>query len=73
MNNQWFTFDSRTKSIRSFYKRNFAVSNQAGYQHRPRYAGVIRPWKNEPYQKIAYWTGQFRNIRNNARLCLDVF
>jgi hypothetical protein len=52
--NQWFVFDQRTQSIRAFSKRIYAISNQDGYQHRPRYAAVIRPWKDEPYQKIFF-------------------
>ena len=70
--NQWFVFDSRTHSIRAFEKRNYAISNEAGYQHRPGRQAVLRPWISEPYQKISFFPGTERNIRNNARLCLDV-
>ena len=71
--NQWFTFDKRTKSIRYFKDRKFAISNQAGHQHRPRFAAVVRPWANEPFQKITFWSGKKATLRNHANLCLDVW
>jgi hypothetical protein len=70
--NQWFVFDSRTKSIRSYTKRTYAISNQSGYQNRPRYAVVIRQWKGESYQKISYHKGTKRNLRNTSGFCMDV-
>jgi len=67
--NQWFVFDSRTKSIRSFKKRNYAIANRYNYQHRPRQYAVIRPWKNDPYQKITF---RGRALINHASICLSV-
>lgn len=33
---------------------------------------MIRPFKNEVYQRIAYYKGHRQNIRNNGGKCLDV-
>jgi hypothetical protein len=65
--NQWWFIDHRTKSIRAFSKRNYALSNQMNYKHRQSFYVNIRPWRNEPYQKILF-RGQ--RIVNHANLCL---
>jgi hypothetical protein len=69
---QWWTFDDRTKTIRSWSKRNFALSNQRGYKYRINVAATIRQWKNEYYQKAKWIGGKYRNIQNLGRKCLDV-
>jgi hypothetical protein len=71
-NKQWYTFDRRSRTIRAWSSRNMAISNQAGQGFRIGRAAVIRTYKNEVYQKIAYYRGKFRNVRNNGQKCLDV-
>jgi len=69
---QWFVFNRRTRTIRSAEKRSFVVANRLGYGYRVGQSAVIRPFRGEIYQKIAYYGGKYRNIRNNAQKCLDV-
>lgn len=71
---QWFVFDKRTHSVRSFSRRNYAISNLVGHGFKTiGSAAVIRPWKNEPYQKLSYYPGQKRNFRTPGGQCLDVY
>jgi hypothetical protein len=69
---QWFVFDRRTHTIRASAQRNLALSNQQGQQYRVDVAAVMRPWRKEPFQRISYYSGTRRNIRNNGQKCLDV-
>jgi hypothetical protein len=69
---QWFIFDSRTRTIRAAERRKFVIANQKGYAYRIGVAATIRPWIGEIYQKIAFYGGSVRNIRNNGGKCLDV-
>jgi len=71
-NKQWFTFDSRTKTIRAWAKRSYVIANQQGYAFRIGVAATIRPYRNENYQRIRWYNGSRRNIRNNGQKCLDV-
>jgi hypothetical protein len=70
--NSWFTFDRRTFSIRQFYRRHMALSNQYYKQHRPGMSATIRHWRNEPYQRITFWNGKSKNIRNRGEKCMEV-
>ena len=69
---QWFVFDSRTHTIRAFFARTLALSNQEGQGYKIDVAAVMRPWKKEQFQRVTYFGGPNRNIRNNGRKCLDV-
>jgi hypothetical protein len=71
-NRQWFVFDKRTRTIRAFSDKNLAISNQQGQAFRIGKHAVVRPYKNEVYQRIAYYGGSVRNLRNNGQKCLDV-
>jgi len=71
-NKQWWIFDTRTRSIRAFSRRNYAISNQSGYRYRIGVAAVIRQWRGENYQKVSFWGGHRRSLRNNSQKCLDV-
>jgi len=64
-------FDSRTKSIRAFTRRNYAISNRYGQQFKVGGYAVTRPWRNEHYQRVSYYPGRVRNIRSPAGYCLD--
>jgi hypothetical protein len=70
---QWWIFDSRTRSIRAHTRRNYAISNQYGQKFLMKKAVVIRPWKNEHYQKLSFYPGKLRNLRNPAGYCIDVY
>lgn len=71
-NKQWFVFDSRTKSIRAWADRSKAISGQVNQRYNNGNAANVRPWKNEIYQRTAWYGGSRRNIRNLAGMCLDV-
>jgi hypothetical protein len=49
-----------------------ALANQAGTKYRIGVAATMRPYKNEPFIKSAFYGGSRRNIRNNGGKCLDV-
>jgi hypothetical protein len=68
---QWFTFDRRTRSIRSFYKRNDAISMQSNNWN-PQWATVrgIQSNHNVMFQKILAYRRKTDNIKNLAGLCL---
>lgn len=72
-NKQWWTFDDRTKTIRAWARRNFVIANQQGYAFRIGVAATIRVYRNTNYQRIRWYNGRYRNIRNNGRKCLDVY
>jgi len=72
-NKQWWRFDSRTKTIRSEARRNFALSGQRGQRFNHGANAVIRQWKGEVYQWAGYYGGSRRNIRNAGGKCLDVY
>jgi hypothetical protein len=69
---QWWSFDSRTKTIRSFYRRSFALSNQAGQKYRINVAAVSRQFKNEVYQRMRWIDKPRRTIQMIRGKCLDV-
>jgi hypothetical protein len=69
---QWFTFDSRSRTIRAYAKRTHALANQAGYRYRVGVAATVRPFKGEVYQRSLWYNGARRNIRNVGQKCLDV-
>jgi hypothetical protein len=72
---QWFTFDSRTRSIRSFEKRNFAIATQINQKMRHNQVAIIQRWgtsRHFMYQKSSYFGGKYRNIRNPGGRCLGV-
>lgn len=71
-NRQWFIFDKRTRTIRSFSSKNLVISNLAGSAFRIGRPAVVRQYKNEVYQRLAFYGGSRRNIRNNGQKCLDV-
>jgi len=71
-NRQWFTFDKRSRTIRAYASRSMAISNQAGRGFRIGVAAVVRSYKNEVYQRVSFYGGSRRNLRNVAGKCLDV-
>jgi len=71
---QWWIFDWRTRTIRPQARRNYAISIQQGgknwyYYH---YSAVIRQFRGESLQKIRFFGGSRRNIRDQGVRCLDV-
>jgi len=69
---QWWTFDARTQTIRSFYVRHFCIGNQLGQGFIHDRAVNARPYKGRNQDKIRWYNGPHRNIRNNAGGCLAV-
>jgi hypothetical protein len=69
---QWFTFDARTKTIRAWLKRNYALSNQRGQGFKINVASVVRKYTGHNTEKVKWFSGKVRNIRNVAGKCLDV-
>lgn len=70
---QWWIFDSRTSTIRANKKRSHAISNQIGQGYNIGKVAVIRPFKGDVYQRIMFFPGSRRNIRNRGEKCLDVW
>jgi hypothetical protein len=62
----------RDRTIRLATKRNLCLANQAGQGYSINRAAVMRPCGKDAYQKIAFYGGPRRNIRNNGGKCLDV-
>jgi len=71
-NKQWFIFDRRSRTIRAWSSRTLAISNQSGKGFRIGVAAVVRSYKNEVYQRLSYYGGSRRNLRNVGGKCLDV-
>lgn len=70
--NQWFVFDSRTKTIRAWSRRSYMIANQWNYKFRIGVAATIRPYTGSNYDKIRWYSTSRRNIQNNGRKCLAV-
>jgi len=68
----YWTFDSRTNTIRNPYYRNWVLSNRMGYGFRIGQHATIRPYTGEKSQPIKFYGGNRKNIRNRAGKCLDV-
>lgn len=70
---QSFFFDRRSKTIRSWTKKNYAISNQRGQFLRLNKAIVIRQYvPGDATQRIYYFGGSNKNLRNGGGHCLDV-
>lgn len=69
---QWWTFDSRSQTIRSWSRRNYVIANQKGYQYRIGVAATARPFTNDLYSRSEWFNGSRRNIRNFGGKCLTV-
>lgn len=69
---QWFVFDYRTRTVRAWNKRTFAVSNELGYYFQTGRMAVIRQWTKGSNQWVFFHRGQTRNVRNTGGKCLDV-
>jgi len=67
---QRFTFDKRTKSLRLYHKRNFAVSIMTGLNTKPRV--VARAWKDEVGQKNLVYNGHWlMPYKGQMKLCIE--
>jgi hypothetical protein len=71
--NQWWSFDLRTNTIRAFYKKSYCIGNRLGYAFRNGQYVVSRPYKGLNQDKIKWFNGRFKNIRNNGGSCLDTY
>jgi hypothetical protein len=70
---QWWTFDSRTKSIRAWIKRGHALSGRNGSKLTRGVMVVIRPFRGQVTQKIIWLNRNRQNVRfNTSKMCLDV-
>ena len=74
-NKQWFVFDWRTRSIRTRANRNLVISIQMNGKNwfYYSYAGVVRPYRRESLQKIRWFNGSRRNIRDLGYRCLGTY
>lgn len=72
-NKQWWAFDSRTRTIRALSRRSHVIANQQGQGFKIGRAAVIRKYTGNNSEKIIYYLGQRRNIRNQGGKCLDVW
>jgi hypothetical protein len=63
---QWFIFDWRTKTIRAWADRRKVMSNQFNYKFRIGVAACMRPWRGDMDQRISWYGGSRKNLRNNA-------
>jgi hypothetical protein len=71
---QWWVYDFRTHTIRAASNRKMAISIQNGgnnWMHNG-YVAVTKKYKGEDLQKIRWFSGSRRNIRDLGRRCLDV-
>jgi hypothetical protein len=73
-NKQWWIFDWRTRTVRAFANRNFVISIQYNGRNwnQNNYAGVARTYRKEAIQKIRWFNGNYRNLRDLGVRCLDV-
>jgi hypothetical protein len=71
-NLQWFSYDTRTNSIRALTRKTFSLSTQRGTGFRNGNAAVMRQFKNENENRIKWFSGSRKNLRNNGGRCLDV-
>lgn len=71
-NKQWWFFDSRTNTIRSWDKHDFILAIEWGVGYKVGGRAVLRPDRKTHFGKTAFYMGAVRNIRNRAGLCLDV-
>jgi len=69
---QWWSFDMRTRTVRCFYRRGFALSNQKGQAYKIGVAAVARQFTGEVYQRIKWIDRTRRTIQNIRGKCLDV-
>lgn len=66
---QWFVFDSRTKTIRSYVRRNYSMRTHSGWNG---YA-VMAPFRGQVYEQMKFNTNsRYRSIQNAKRRCLAV-
>ena len=68
--NQWWVFDSRTRTVRPLLKRTYCLANRKGYKFRINVPVVIRKYAGDNTDKTRWYTGSRRNIRNNGKKCL---
>jgi hypothetical protein len=70
---QWWIFDRRTKTIRPTSRRNYSISNRQGKGFKIKEYAVIRQYIKESYQRLSFFPGSRRNLRNPSGKCLDVY
>lgn len=73
--NQWFKFDSRTRTVRSASDANLVISNEQKQAFRIGRFAVVRPFvKEHSHEQTVWWhSGPKRNLRNSGGVCLDVW
>lgn len=69
---QWFVFDSRTQTIRAFYKKDYCLGNQLGLSFGPDQQVTLRPYKGVIGDRIQWHPGRSNNIRNHGGFCLHI-
>jgi hypothetical protein len=69
---QWWSFDTRTRTIRAYGKKNYVLANQRGTGFRINVAATIRKYTGHFTEKSKWFGGSRKNIRNLGGKCLDV-
>jgi hypothetical protein len=69
----WFVFDSRTRTIRSATQRKLVISNEFGKAYTIGRPAVVREFRGEQHQRLHFYSGCKRNVRNDNGKCLDVW
>jgi len=69
--NQWWTFDSRTHTIRAWNKRTYAISTIHGNLAHGQNA-VLKPYTGQKNEIATWHAGSRQNVRNAGGFCLDV-
>ena len=72
-NKQWFIFNWRTKTIRYAANARMVVSIQInGNNWNANYAAVVRQYRGQMLQKVRWFSGTRRTIRDVGQRCLDL-
>jgi len=66
-----WTFDWRTKTLRTAQDRRMVLQGQKGQGWRKGMAATVSYYRNNYFQRM-HWYGSRRTIRNNGKQCLDV-
>lgn len=69
---QWWNFDHRTRSIRAHKNKNFAISHNTGGGVVPYTWVTLRTYQGRSSQRVAWFANKRQQIRDTAENCLNV-
>lgn len=70
--NQWWAFDTRTRTVRAWTRRSYVLSGRQGHGLRRGIMVVIRTYRGETAQKIVWYNRSRQNVKFYNKFCLDV-